>query len=298
MAGTEKSNFWDNPYWAPLSEPLKNVGRITAAPLREFAEGVRKGWNGNTYDDDQSKSRVLRIFKEVTSTYGGTEFMSGIGVIVTGLAAAITGGIGGWTATAGLGVAAQVGTAAVAAIGVGAMGVVAGPFVSAAILGAGSFVVGCALGIVPGVIGGTVKAAKHYIKMKNAPAVAAASAAVAATVPTQSPAQAQTTNERVDRIVQEFKSLPRASYKALFEELEKLADDPAQTPVQRVLGNVERMNEQDRVALIEKLQQKLSSEFGTVAHKQAAAAADDEIEVLPKIRFNRTKNSTPAGAGS
>ena len=129
-------------------------------------------------------------------------------------------------------------------------------------------------------------------------AVAAATAAVAAAAPAQSPTQAQTTNERVDRIVQEFKSLPRASYKALFEELEKLADDPAQTPVQRVLGNVERMNEQDRVALIEKLQQKLSSEFGTVAHKQANAAADDEIEVLPKIRLNRTKNSTPAAAGS
>jgi len=297
MAGTEKSNFWDNPYWAPLSEPLKNVGRITAAPLREFAESVRDGWEGNAYGD-QNKSRILRIFSEVTNTYGGTEFMSGVGVVLTGLGAAVAGGIGGWGAAAGLGMAVQVGATVVAAIGLGAVGAVAGPFVAAAIVGTGSFVVGCALGIVPGVVGGMVKAAKHYIKMRNAPAVAAATAAVAAAVPAQSATQAQTTNERVDKIVQEFKSLPRASYKALFEELEKLAEDPAHTPVQRVLGNVDRMSAQDRVALIEKLQQKLSSEFGAVAHKQAAAAAEDEIEVLPKIRFSRTKNSNPAAAGS
>lgn len=212
MITDKLKKFWNNPYWAPVTEPMKNVAKITYAPLGDFIDEVKRGWDKDR--DYRGGTRLGRIMSNLSdSTHAGTFFISLVGV-------------------------------------------------------------------------------KHHIQQKNAPKVAAATAAVAAVAPAQ-----PSVNERVSTIVNDFMNLPQQSREALFTELERMSGDPARYPAEKMVTAIQKMPDTERVAVIEKLQVRLSADFGTVAAKQALAAQEDKIEVYKKPIRLRNKNKTPAAAG-
>lgn len=286
MSTDQPSKFWDNPYWAPLADPLKNVVRITLAPIEKFIDNVQTGWKDHRY---YGGSRLGSVISELTREFNGTELLGTGGMILGAICATGASGVGSYFALGGASTVLQWGGVAVASIAGGALGAVAGPFVLAGIVAAGAAIVGCALGIVPGVVTGTVKAVKHHIEQKNAPKVAAVAAAVAATTPA-----APTVNEKVTELVKGFMSLPQQSREALFTELERISGDPSRYPVEKMAAAIQKMPDTERVALIEKLQDNLSADFGAVAAKQAREALDDEVEVYKSpIRLkSKTKPAT------
>jgi hypothetical protein len=116
--------------------------------------------------------------------------------------------------------------------------------------------------------------------MKHAPAVAAATAAVAVATPQQQ--QTASVSEKVYDIVNSFMTLPKESREALFTELERISGDPARLPAEKMAHAIERMPDVERHDLIEKLQERLSKDFGIVAKKQALEEQDDDVEVYRK----------------
>ena len=284
MSGNTSNKFWDNPYWAPLADPLKNVYGIARAPVNDFIEEVSDGWN-DIYS--RGGTRLGRILSNLGgSIHGGTLAMSIGGMVCGGLAGLAFGGAAGYAGMVGASAAAQWGVTAIAAVGAAGIGVAAGPFVIAAAVITAAAVAGSVVGVVPGIVGGTMKAVKHHIKMKNAPQVAAAAASVAATAPAT-----KKTNKKVSQIVEDFLTLSKSSQEALFAELEKINGDPARYPAEKISAAIQKMPDAERVALIEQLQEKLSGDFGAVAAKQALKAQEEEMEVYSKpIAFkNRAK---------
>lgn len=279
--------FLNNPYWAPLVHPVRNVALITVRPIEKFIENVVAGWDRHKY---YGGTRIGNVLRELTREFGGTELLGTGGFALGGLCAAGASGFGLYTAMGGASTFLQWAGVVTAGIAGGSIGAVAGPFVLAGIVAAGAAIVGCVLGIVPGVITGTVKAVKHHIQQKNAPKVAAATAAVAAVAPAQ-----PTVNEKVSAIVNDFMTLPEKSREALFKELERISGDPSRHPAEKMVTAIQNMPDAERVAVIEKLQDRLSVDFGTVAAKRARAAQEDEMEVYKSPI--RLKNKAPATTG-
>ena len=77
-------------------------------------------------------------------------------------------------------------------------------------------------------------------------------------------------------------TLPQQSREALFTELERISGDPARLPAEKMAHAIERMPDAELHALIEKLQERLSKDFGVVAKKQALEEQDDDVEVYRK----------------
>lgn len=290
MAQNQASRFWDNPYWAPVTEPLKNVAHITRLPINDFIEEVQDGWRNDYRHGGSKLGRMLGNLAE--SGHLGTAMMGIIGFIGAGLVGMAIGGVATHAAMAGAGAVAQWGATVVGGIAVAGVCAVAGPFVLAGVVASAAAIVGCTLGIVPGMVSGTVKAVKHHIQQKNAPQVAATTAAVAAALLHTTPA----VNEKVSAIVNDFMTLPQQSRDALFTELERLSGDPARYPAEKMVAAIQKMPDAERVAVIEKLQERLSADFGTVAAKQVMEAQGDHMEVYKKPI--RLKNKTPAATGS
>lgn len=287
MTQNQTVKFWDNPYWAPLADPVRNVALITAMPIEKFIKNVVVGWDRHKY---YGGTRIGNVMRELTAEFNGTEFLGKGGMILGGLYAGGVSGSSVYAAIGGAGTFLQWAGVAATGIAGGALGAVAGPFVLAAAVAAGAAIVGCALGIVPGVVTGTVKAVKHHIQQKNAPKVAVATAAVAAAAPAQ-----PSVNEKVSAIVNDFMTLPQQSREALFTELERMSGDPSRYPVEKMVNAIQKMPDAERMAVIEKLQDRLSVDFGAVAAKQAMAAQEDEMEVYKSPI--RLKNKAPATKG-
>lgn len=149
--------FFSSPYLAPMTEPVKNVAKFTAAPLRGFGEAFRNSLEG------EYTGWPLRFFDEATIDDDHTGLITVGGAFLTGLGGLFGGGIIGATAASTM----------AGAIAAGIGGAVAGPFVGAAVVGFGALVVGSVIGIVPGVIAGTGKMLKHIFSKKDAPETAA-----------------------------------------------------------------------------------------------------------------------------
>jgi hypothetical protein len=156
-------SFFDNPYYAPVTEPLKNILRIAAIPLRGFGTVLADSWEG------EYTGWPKRFLDEVCRDENGPAGLIAVGGGMVGGAAGFIGAGSLLGVSGGGGIA---GTLMLASAGAG-IGVIAGPFVMAAAVGAVALTVGCALGIVPGVIMGTVKALKHIFSKKDAPEISA-----------------------------------------------------------------------------------------------------------------------------
>ncbi len=154
--------FFDSPYLAPITEPAKNVMRIAAIPLRGFFTAIADSWEG------EYTGWPKRFLDEVCRDENGPAGLIAVG---GGMVGGVAGFVGVTAMTvSGIGVA---GSLLLASAGAG-IGVVAGPFVMAAAVGAVALTVGCALGIVPGVIVGIAKTVKHIFgKKADAPESAA-----------------------------------------------------------------------------------------------------------------------------
>lgn len=158
-------SIFASPYFAPLTEPAKNVARFTMMPIRDFIDVVGNSFEGEYTSWPSNFMRRLDYAKEHT---GGIAVM---GAILTGVGGLLAGGAIGVSAAATTATAFLYGAAGVVAGG--ALGVAAGPFVAAAAIGFGAFVVGSVIGIVPGVIAGTAKALKHLFSKKETPEISA-----------------------------------------------------------------------------------------------------------------------------
>ena len=279
-------NFWNNPYSAPLTDPLRNVGSTVAKAVSGYTEAVREAFDDSYIPyNQQGKSRAGRIYKNILDRHDGFELLNGIGVVLGGLAAGGGAGVVAFNGVAG-GIAAKVAAAAVSGIAGGALGVVAAPVVLAVGIAAGAVVVGTVLGVVPGVIGGAAKAIKHHKGLKN-PAPA--------TPPV--PAQQQGQSQTLSRIVADFTQLDGQGQRKVLERLEMHAN---LTPQEKIFGAVEKLSEAQRIALIEALEQKLGSAFDAVARKKAAEAGvlDEDISVQPISTKLKRRNTAPAGGAA
>ncbi len=275
-----KEKFWDNPYWATVTEPLRSVGRMTAASMDHFVESAKDAFEDDSYD---KKPKLMRLPGELVSTDRdsallsvGSIVMMAVGMIGVGaVAAAAT-----FALAAGGGIALQIGAAFVAGVAGAGLGIYAGAATFAGAIALGAAAVGTVYGMTAGVVSGAIKTYKHHQQMKHAPTVAAATAAVAVATPQQQ--QTASVSEKVSDIVNSFMTLPKESREALFTELERISGDPARMPAEKMAHAIERMPDTERHDLIEKLQERLSKDFGIVAKKQALEEQDDDVEVYRK----------------
>lgn len=277
-----KQKFWDNPYWAVVTEPLRSIGRITVAPLDHFIGAAKDAFDDNNYYSN-SKPKIMRFPGELASHGRDSDLMAFGSLIMMAVGMVATGGIGGFlgygmAAAGGLG--AQIGAAFVAGVAGAGIGVYAGAAVFAGAIALGAAAIGTVYGLTAGVANGAIKTYKHHQMMKNAPTVAAATAAVAVAAPAQQ--QTPAVNEKVSEIVNSFMTLPKESREALFTELERMSGDPARLPAEKMAAAIQRMPDAERHDLIEKLQERLSTDFGAVAKKQALEEQDDDVEVYRK----------------
>jgi uncharacterized tellurite resistance protein B-like protein len=275
-----KQKFWDNPYWATVTEPLRSVGRMTVASLDHFIEAAQEAFDDNPYD---KKPKLMRLPGELMSTDRDSVAMvvvSAIGMFGGLVAGGAFGGMAAFAGMAGAGTAVQIGAAVIGGIAGVATGIYAGAAVAAGAVALGAATVGLVYGLTAGVASGAIKTYKHHQQMKNAPTVAAATAAVTAATSQQQ--QTPSVNETVSDIVNSFMTLPKESREALFTELERIGGDPARMPAEKMAHAIERMPDKERLDLIEKLQERLSADFGAVARKQALEEQDDDVEVYRK----------------
>lgn len=284
-----KEKFWDNPYWAAVTEPLRSIGRMTASSLDHFTAAAKDAFEDDRYSTD-NKPKIMRlpgalvsINRDSSILAMGSMVMMAIGMIGTGGVA----GVAGFALAAGGGMALQIGAAFVAGVAGAGVGIYAGAATFAGAIALGAAAVGTVYGMTAGLVNGAIKTYKHHQTMKNAPAVAAATAAVAAVTPQQ---QTPTVTERVSEIVNSFMNLPKESRAVLFTELERMSGDPARMPAEKMAQAIERMPDAERHDLIEKLQERLSTDFGAVAKKQALEEQDDDVEVYRKPLSLKRRN--------
>ena len=234
--------FWDNPYAAPLTGPVKGIMRYAYMPIRNFVEGVQYARDDDNYKwDREKKGFMTRLWDRAESS----EYVM-IGVI---------------GAVAGQAVAATV--LCLAFAGVGA---VAGPFITAGIVATAGAMVGLGIGMVPGFFKGCKQALQHHKDMKTKGAVVAA-------LP---PAQAQDAElaESLAAVMKHFNNLPKA-HRAPFVRMmnEKYEQNAPGTQSDKVLAAIDAMPEKDREIFIRGLQERLSADFGAAAQKDVVLQA-------------------------
>ncbi|HRI76862.1 MAG TPA: hypothetical protein PLX33_07735 [Alphaproteobacteria bacterium] len=285
-------DFWNNPYAAPLTQPLRNIGNAVAKSVSLYTYAVKNAFDDRYLSEyEKKKSRFARIFSNL---YRDEIFAigNGLAAVIVGGAAATAAGVATFGSMAAAGAAAKIAATGVAAVAAGTVGIVAAPVLTVAVVGAVAVVAGTVLGGVPGIVGGAVKAYKHHQNLKNPPP---APAQAAAAQPTAKAIQDAT----VLRICDDFRTLPAQTQQAVIERLERSASAP-QTPQQKMIKAIDGMTEEQRVTLAEMLEEKLASAFDTVASKRAAEAGtlDEDISVKPIATKLRRRNAAPAGGAA
>lgn len=249
--------FWDNPYAAPLTGPVKGIMRYAYMPIRNFVEGVEYARDDDNYKwDREKKGFMTRLWDRAESN----EY------VMIGVIGAVAGGIAFAAAgvAAGLAVAGSVAGQAVAATVLGlafaGVGAVAGPFITAGIVATAGAMVGLGIGMVPGFFKGCKQALQHHKDMKTKGAVVAA-------LP---PAQAQDAElaESLAAVMKHFNNLPKA-HRAPFVRMmnEKYEQNAPGTQSDKVLAAIDAMPEKDREIFIRGLQERLSADFSAAAQK-------------------------------
>ena len=268
-------NWWANPSWAPLTEPLKYIAGAACAPNANFIKGMRRAANDeNYYGDDKKKPVLARMFKEWSADIDqlGTWLSSTIGAVCGGIAAASVAGVA--AASAG---AAWPLISAAAIVGCGA-GFVATPFI---IMGALAFG-GATLGAVasPWAIGkGIIKAVKHRQFQKTQAAV------VQATPPLQ--AAGPDARETATRIFTTLRDLPADIQGPVLKSLAEKFAASGNGAADQIMKAVEALPDAEREALVKNLRSVLAPSFEAVADKEAGDSVilQKDASTMPTLRL-------------
>lgn len=289
------SKIWSNPYAAPLTEPLKNIGSTTASFLSSYTEAVKDARNDRYLTEaEKKKSRYMRFFANLFSLKNPLTLLNVAGFVLSGSVGASFGGFTTYGALAGSSTLLQTAATAAAAITAGTIGgVVVAPLMLMTTVGVAGLAAGVVVGGVPGVIKGVAKAYKEYASPQNNlnSANSAAFAASAPAASTQTPAQ---------EILSKFFNLPREQREALFEDIEKGLADTVKSKEKRILSQIVKLDENQRIALIEALQTQLGGSFDAVAMRRATEAGQlgADVSVKPLATKLRRKNSSAPDASA
>lgn len=281
-----RASIFKSPYWAPLTQPFKNIAAFTYTPIRDFVEAVSMGLRGKPrgYFCTKADTPIRQVFVNLFDVGDKfhTSFMAYGGAIIGALSASGLAGVGAFSALAGSGIVAQAGAATIAGIAGAGIGAVAGPFVMAGVVAAAGAIAGVSLGVVPGFVSGTVQAIKAS---KNTPATAA-----------NNTPPAPTAKERFNALYEAYKRVPQADQEFVAETLRTWCMKAAQkSPGERVLDTIDRLPPDEREKLVRGLREKLAAEFGQVAQKDAqeATVLDDKLTVDKPLKV-RVRKAAPA----
>jgi hypothetical protein len=248
--------LWNNPYLAPLTEPLRKIGLFATVPLRNFGECVREA-----LESTDDKPLMARLFSELSNNgksyaYEGTVAMLWIGMVAGGVGAA-AGGFFGTMALGGGYVAAGI-----AAIAVTGTGVMMGPFLAAGVVALAGTVAGLALCPVPGFLEGCYKLSRHR------------KLGTAQTAVTQAAPQLKQQDESVQRkaaeLFEKVQSLPTASQGPVLKAMNDKFAAAGQGDADKLLNAIAALPDADQQALVKTLRQTtLADAFDAVARQEA-----------------------------
>jgi hypothetical protein len=264
-------NWWKNPYWAPVTEPLKMVASAAYAPNKGFVECIEYAMKDDN-KDSPALARIFSAFRNVSYgnmvTFLSSTILAGVAGIAGGLVA------GALISYAGMGVLA-IGAGAVTAAAAAA---IATPF---AIMGVIGFA-GASLAAVCspyGMARGCFKAFKHHQQQKTQAAAIQAIPAVKNAAPD--------VQETATQLYKSLRDMPAEMQAPVLKSLsEKFARTGTGT-AQSVINAIDAMPEADRMALVRDLQTKLSTTFETVANSNAeqAITLQKSATTMPTIKL-------------
>ncbi len=282
-------NFWENPYAAPLTDPLRNIGKTVAGFVAPYTNALRNTANPTYFDED--KTPIGRFLSSLLGVHNSflTVVTNFVALAAGAFGAGSIGGVAAYSGLAGAGAAAQWGGAVASGLAAGAVGFMAAPVAMVAVTAFVGIVVGTVTGGVPGLVSGTARALKHHHALKNPPPPAPAAA---------SPTAQQISDETVQRIMKDFRTLPPTRQREVFDAAEHVLGLGGELEA-RVLNAIDKMDPAQRAMLAEKLEEKLADAFAVVASKKAAEAGvlDEDVTVKPIGAKLRRRNAAPA-AGS
>ena len=275
QAREKLNSWWNNPLWAPVTEPLRVIGNAAYAPNKGFIDGIRAGLDDdNCYrESEKNKPKLLRIFSAWGSdNHGAAPFFTNIGAFIAGIA----GGIGGGVALgmSGFGVPAIIAGGVAAA----ALSGVVFPFAVITAVAFGGAAVGAVCS--PWAIGkGIVKAVKHHQFQKTQGAVVQATPVLQTAGPD--------VQEAATQIFSQLRDLPAdiqgPVLKSLGEKFAKTGTGASDT----IMKAIEAMPDADREALVKSLRTTLASSFDAVATKEAgdSIVLQKDAATMPKLKL-------------
>ncbi|MDE1153931.1 MAG: hypothetical protein PW788_15475 [Micavibrio sp.] len=263
-------NVWNKPALAPLTEPLKIIGKTALFPISQFVDGFKDAAENYFKSDEPFAKRLLnewmsvdRIVTGLTCTFG-----AGIGGVAAGIITGVTLGASG----AGF---VSTGLSAIAALGIG---VVATPLAIIGTLALAGATVG-ALALPYGIGSGCVKAYKDYKLQKTTGAVVAAVPALQ----TQSLDDKQTAAE----IFTKVRSLSADVQAPVMKALNESFTAGTRGVADKISLAIDALPDEERRKLVHHLQSKLAAEFAAVAEDNAENATElkRRIKPLETVRF-------------
>jgi hypothetical protein len=269
-------NWWANPYWAPVTEPLKYIGSAAYAPVSPFVSEIKHGWTDDSYKSRRNeKPKLVRILLELADGNNmGVNFVGSIGTGIGCLAAAFLAGAGAAAAGAAI---PLIGLAAIAG---GAVGVLATTPVVMSVLGLGGAIVG-ALATPYAVTMGGVKAFKHHQFQKTQAGLVQATPALQSAAPD--------TQEKAARIFTQLRDLPAELQAPVLKSLSESFAKTGTGAADSIMKSIEALPDADRKALVTELQKELATAFDAVATEQAqdSVVLQESASTMPALRFKK-----------
>jgi hypothetical protein len=279
--------FFENPYWAPVTQPLKNIAAFAYTPIRDFTKAVSVGWQQKSvkysYSNGKEGSRLGNIFANLLDGGFHTMCMGLCGFLLGAGAAGISTGIAVYGGMAGAGLFGQIAATTLTSIAAAGIGAVAGPFLFAGAVAFAGAVVGLSLGAVPGVVSGTMKAFKHRSDVKN-------KVAVAAKLPAPQ-AQNGETLERISALIRDFNRLPKEERTSVVKMLNEEFTAATYNKSQEILENIDTLPQAEKEQFVRGLRGKMADMFEKVAVKDAedAITLDDTFAVDKPLKIVRRR---------
>jgi hypothetical protein len=247
------TSWWNNPYWAPVTEPLKMIGAAAYAPNKQFVACIKDGMEARYGNDDTPA--LARIFKEFWDIDNVLPWLSGtVGAGAAAIVAGVCAGIG--ISGAGMG-ALAIGAGAVVAAGAAA---IATPF---AVMGVLAFA-GASLAAIClpyGLARGCVKALKYRTEQKTQAAAVQAVPAVKNAAPD--------IRKTATQLYKTLRDMPAEIQAPVLKDLSEKFAASGTGAAQSVMKAIDAMPEAERAALVKELQTKLSATFDAVANDEA-----------------------------
>lgn len=283
------SELWENPYAAPLIEPLNSIGRVMGTFLSSYTEAARDALNDRYLSqEEKNKSRYMRFFANLFSLKNPLTLFNVAGLVLTGSFAASFGGFTAYGAMAGSGALLQTAATAAGVITAGTIGgVILAPLALVTTVGVAGLAAGAVVGGVPGVVKGAVKAYQWHTTGKQAHLANTAMAAAPAAPVQRTEAQ---------EIVSRFVKLSPEKRAEVIQQLEESYVRSQKSRKKHILAQIDKLDDAHRIALVETLQSKLGDAFDVVATRRAVKAGQlsEDIAIKPiATKLRRAKSKTP-----